>query len=45
MIGDIGPGLARLRGDLDDGTWRRRHGAICELLELDLGYRIVVSRR
>ena len=25
-IGDVEAGLARLRSDLEDGTWRRRHG-------------------
>lgn len=25
-IGDVEPGLSRLRSDLADGTWLRRHG-------------------
>ena len=36
-------GLARLRRDLEDGTWRRRHGDLLDRTELDLGYRLVVS--
>jgi len=43
-IGDVEPGLARLRRDLDDGTWQRRHGALLDRTELDLGYRLVVAR-
>ena len=36
-------GLARLRRDLEDGTWRRCHGDLLDRTELDLGYRLVVS--
>jgi len=36
-------GLERLAADLVDGTWRRRHGHLLGLTELDLGYRLVVS--
>jgi hypothetical protein len=36
-------GLARLRRDLADGTWTRRHGHLLERTELDLGYRLVVA--
>jgi SAM-dependent methyltransferase len=42
-IGDVEPGLARLRSDLDDGTWARRHGGLLERAELDLGYRLVIA--
>ena len=38
-------GLARLRRDLADGTWERRHGHLLERAELDLGYRIVIATR
>lgn len=41
---DVDAGLARLRSDLADGTWRRRHGHLLERTELDLGYRLVVAR-
>jgi SAM-dependent methyltransferase len=42
---DVGPGLARLRRDLADGTWRRRHADLLERTELDLGYRLVVAEQ
>jgi len=41
---DCTDGLARLRWDLDDGTWQRRNGALQELQELDVGYRLVVAQ-
>lgn len=44
-IGDVQPGLARLRADLADGTWERRHGSLLALPELDLGYRLLVAPR
>jgi len=43
-IGDVDPGLARLRNDLEDGTWTRRHGLLLTRSELDLGYRLVVAK-
>jgi SAM-dependent methyltransferase len=43
-IGDVDTGLARLRNDLEDGTWTRRHGHLSTRAELDLGYRLVVAR-
>jgi SAM-dependent methyltransferase len=43
-IGDVAPGLARLRDDLDDGTWTRRHGHVLGATEIDLGYRLVIAR-
>jgi SAM-dependent methyltransferase len=42
-MADVEPGLERLRRDLDDGTWTRRHGPLLERAELDLGYRLVVA--
>ena len=42
-IGDVEPGLARLRRDLEDGTWTRRHGPLLTRSALDLGYRLAVS--
>jgi SAM-dependent methyltransferase len=42
---DVESGLARLRRDLDDGTWTRRHGDLLRQTELDLGYRLVVASR
>ncbi len=43
---DATAGLARLRRDLDDGTWLARHGAaLREAQELDVGYRLVVAQK
>jgi SAM-dependent methyltransferase len=42
-VKDAGPGLARLKSDLANGTWARRNGDLLELAELDLGYRLVVA--
>jgi SAM-dependent methyltransferase len=44
-IGDIAPALARLRRDVADGTWTRRHRRLLSRSELDLGYRLVVAAR
>jgi hypothetical protein len=33
----------RLAADLDSGEWERRNGALLELEELDLGYRLLVA--
>ncbi len=43
-IGDLEAGLARLRHDLEDGTWTRRHGHLATRSALDLGYRLVVAQ-
>jgi len=37
-------GLARLRKDVDDGSWARRYGDLLGRSEIDLGYRLVVSK-
>jgi len=37
--------LARLRRDLNDGTWQRRNGHLLNLDELDLGYRLIIANR
>ena len=42
---ELESGLERLRRDLADGTWERRHGGLLALSELDLGYRIVIAAR
>jgi SAM-dependent methyltransferase len=39
------PGLARLRCDLEDGTWNRRHRDLLSRPEIDLGYPLVVSTK
>jgi len=41
---DVEPGLARLRADLADGTWLRRHADLLDRPEIDLGYRLVIAR-
>ena len=43
-IGDVTPGLERLRLDLESGAWERRHGDVLELERRDCGYRLVVAR-
>ena len=42
-LADVEPGLDRLRRDLDDGTWARRHAALLQRPDLDLGYRLAIS--
>ncbi|HEY7540892.1 MAG TPA: class I SAM-dependent methyltransferase [Methylomirabilota bacterium] len=39
----LGSGLERLRRDLADGTWERRHAHLFERAELDIGNRIVIA--
>ncbi|MCB1057909.1 MAG: class I SAM-dependent methyltransferase [Acidobacteria bacterium] len=41
---DVEPILARLARDLETGAWNERHGHLLALDELDLGYRLVVTR-
>jgi SAM-dependent methyltransferase len=41
---ELADGLARLRADIASGAWARRHADLLELDELDLGYRLLVSR-
>jgi SAM-dependent methyltransferase len=40
---EVDDALKRLAADLDSGEWERRNGALLELEELDLGYRLVVA--
>jgi SAM-dependent methyltransferase len=40
---DVRPGVERLAADLESGAWHERHGALLDLDELDLGYRLFVS--
>jgi SAM-dependent methyltransferase len=40
---DVDETLARLRADLADGSWERRHGELLALPEIDLGYRLIVA--
>jgi SAM-dependent methyltransferase len=41
---ELAEGLARLRADIASGAWARRHAGLLALEELDLGYRLLVSR-
>ena len=43
--GAVESGVERLRRDLEDGTWARRHGDLLDRTEIDLGYRIVVAAK
>jgi SAM-dependent methyltransferase len=40
---ELADGLARLRDDLASGAWDRRHGALRERDQIDLGYRLVIA--
>jgi SAM-dependent methyltransferase len=42
-INDVASGLARLRRDLEDGTWERRYGHLLRQSEIDVGYRLVIA--
>jgi SAM-dependent methyltransferase len=42
-IADPSEGLAKLKQDLDNGTWDARYGHLRELDELDLGYRVYAA--
>ena len=44
-IGDVAPRIERLRGDLESGRWMDNNAELLGLEELDVGYRLVVSRR
>ena len=37
-------GTEKLRHDLESGAWDERHGALREMREIDLGYRLLVAR-
>jgi len=45
QLRDVEPGLARLRADLADGTWLRRHADLLDRADLDIGYRLVIHER
>ena len=38
----VAPAMEKLREDLDDGTWDRRHGELRGLPSIDGGFRLVV---
>jgi len=39
---DVDNAIEALRSDLDDGTWRERNRELLDLVEVDVGLRIVV---
>ena len=39
----LGPGLERLRADIESGEWDARHADLLRLDQLDLGYRLLIS--
>ena len=39
----LAKGLERLRAELTDGAWARRHADLLDVPQLDLGYRLLVS--
>lgn len=43
QIGNLEPGLSRLRADLESGSWHRQYGDVLSRSDLDLGYRLVVA--
>lgn len=43
-LADLEDGLARLERDLADGTWQQRHAELLHREEMDLGYRLVITR-
>jgi hypothetical protein len=44
-LADVAPGLWRLRTDLADGTWERRHAPLLALSQLDIGYRLIIASK
>ena len=42
-IGEVHEGVARLAGDLANGRWLARWGALLDMDECDLGYRLLIS--
>lgn len=40
---DVDSGLARLRGDLESGTWESRYGHLLHESAYDLGYRLIIA--
>lgn len=42
-LDEVDTGLARLRSDLEDGTWERRYGHLLRQSVRDLGYRLIIA--
>jgi SAM-dependent methyltransferase len=43
LVDDPAPSLARLRSELQDGTWSRRYGRLLDETAMDFGYRLVIA--
>jgi SAM-dependent methyltransferase len=43
QVADVDEHIARLRRDLEDGTWMQRNAELQDQEELDIGYRLVVA--
>lgn len=44
-VKNVERGLSRLKRDLDNGTWHKRHGHLLKEMELDAGYRLIMGGR
>ncbi len=44
QLSDVESGLARLRRDLENGTWEQRYGHLLHQSDYDLGYRLVIAK-
>ncbi|MBV9990653.1 MAG: class I SAM-dependent methyltransferase [Alphaproteobacteria bacterium] len=42
-LGDVSATLARLRRDIDDGSWARRNAELLDRAEMDYGYRLIIA--
>lgn len=43
-IDKVAEGLRRLKSDLDTGNWEQRYSKLRDLVELDVGYRLVTTK-
>lgn len=43
-IDDAGPGLEKLKADLDSGAWARKNASILDKEAIDAGYRLVTAK-
>jgi hypothetical protein len=44
-LSEVESGLARLRSDLENGTWARRYEHLLHQPAYDLGYRLVIAEQ
>jgi SAM-dependent methyltransferase len=44
QVGDVRPGLERLKADVESGRWAARNANLLGLSELDLGYRLIICQ-